>query len=128
MANVPTRLNILNYIMVIAFSLSAYAQFNDPDAGLWVAIYGAAAVISLFWKWKLLSRFWYQLLFGVTAVYALYLLATHAGQLSFEGVFDSVSMKSQSVEVIREIGGLLIVSVWMAVLGFYKGGKEMFKR
>jgi hypothetical protein len=38
------------------------------------------------------------------------------GQVSIGELFESYAMKSAPVEEAREMGGLLIVAAWMAVL------------
>lgn len=114
---------LVNYFMIAAFILSVIVQYNDPDYGWWMTMYGAAALASILWKWIGPSQLLYLLVGTVALCWMLYLLITYGDQLSLEGVFDSVSMKSQSIEIFREIGGLFIVSAWMTVLYFHSQEK-----
>ena len=44
------------------------------------------------------------------------LLPSIVGQVSLEDIFTSISMKTNTVEQAREIGGLLLVGLWAGVL------------
>lgn len=109
-------LTILNYLMLIAFLLSVIVQYNDPDPILWMVIYGIATVICLL---AALGR----LNWGIPAVMALatlggalFLAPRVIGKVAFWEIFESMQMKTIAVEYAREMGGLLIIAVWMVVL------------
>ena len=46
------------------------------------------------------------------------LLPSIVGQVSLEDIFTSISMKTNTVEQAREIGGLLLVGLWAGVLSY----------
>ncbi|MCW9707641.1 transmembrane 220 family protein [Fodinibius salsisoli] len=105
-----------NYFMMILFLLAAGFQYNDFDATAWIITYSTAALACILWRWTSISRFLFALLSLVCAVWALYLLIIHGDQLSWDGMFNSIQMQNNSIEIIREAGGLFIISCWSAVL------------
>ena len=114
MKSKPIR--ILNYLMLIVFLYMVVVQYNDPDTLLWIAIYGIAAIICF-----LASRD--RLHWGLSAFVAIaalgwaLTLAPHViGKVSFSELFGNLYMKTLAIEQAREMGGLLIVAVWMTVL------------
>lgn len=108
----------INYFMILVFLLAAGFQYNDVDATLWMLTYGAATLACITWRWNPLSYYWYLALGSVCLVWAVSLLIFHADQLSWNGMFDSIQMKNNSVEIIREVGGLIIIAVWMGILAY----------
>lgn len=117
MENRPRWLKITNYFMMTLFIIIAVLQFNDPDSLQWILMYAMAALVCLLWNRNFISRYWYFLLSGIGIAWII-LLIISVDQLSFGGMFDEIKMTNQNVEVAREIGELLIVSIWMIVLGF----------
>ncbi len=107
----------INYGMILLFFLAAGLQYNDPDAGLWMMTYGIAGLACIVWRWNPVSYYWYLAIGSICLVWALSLLIFHVDQLSWDGMFDSIQMKNQSVEIIREAGGLLVIALWMGILG-----------
>lgn len=106
-------------VMAVVLVLSAVLQYNDPDPWPWMALYGAAALLTVLSLWPRPLRFWYLILALLALVWAASLfpgaLDTNM-EASLEAVFGSTAMKNERVEIIREVGGLLIVAVWMVVL------------
>lgn len=112
-------LTITGYVMTVLFLLSTAVQYNDPDAILWIGIYGTATLTTwLFIKDKL---YW-----SVSAAIALAVLAG-AGVLGYEVVSSGVSgqllgeswqMQNLTQEKVREAGGLLIVGIWSLIMAF----------
>jgi hypothetical protein len=45
------------------------------------------------------------------------------GKTSLAEIFASVSMQTREVEEAREIGGLLLVALWSAVLSFRRASR-----
>lgn len=111
---------LLNYVMMAAFFLSALVQYNDPDPLLWMLMYGLAAGACLLFATGRL-HFWISVGLGVLALgWSLALLPGVLGSgesLSAEAVFGTTEMINERVELVREIGGLLLVAGWMLVLG-----------
>ena len=109
-------LKYANFVMTAAFLLSVALQFNDPDPIQWMAIYGAAAaacIVSL--RGKL--RWQFPVLVGAVAlVWAIALGPSALGRTTFGEMTASMQMVNLEVEEAREMLGLLIVFVWMAVL------------
>lgn len=103
--------------MSAAFLLSVVVQYNDPDAPIWMALYGAAALATLWAARKPGSYPWWwpALVGGVALVWALVLLPQVLGKVQPAELFASWEMKDTRVEVGRECGGLLIVAAWMAI-------------
>jgi hypothetical protein len=106
----------LNCLMAALFVFSVVVQYNDPDPLRWMAVYGAAAlacVLAIFGRgyWPLVAA-----LGLVALVWALTLAPAVVGKVRFGELFESFEMKDERVEVAREMGGLLIVAFWMAVL------------
>ncbi|MDH4069314.1 MAG: transmembrane 220 family protein [Ignavibacteria bacterium] len=100
------------------FLFAAAVQHNDPDPVRWGVLYGSAGVCSfLYWK-GLRVRF---AVFALALLSFTWALALAVGELpAFPPVGELIgryAMSGSDVEVIREIGGLVLVSIWMAVIG-----------
>ncbi len=108
----------LNAIMFILFLLCVVVQYNDPDAPIWMMMYGLAALCCLLFLWNRLHWGISALLAGVALVWAIFLAPHVIGRVSIYDLFSSIQMKDLSVEQAREMGGLLIITVWMVVLSF----------
>jgi hypothetical protein len=107
----------LQWLMTAAFLLSVVVQYNDPDPLQWMGIYGAAAVAA---AWAALRPgsypWWYPAVVGAVALaWCSRLLPQVIGKVRIPELFASWEMKNARVEVAREAGGLLIVTVWMAI-------------
>jgi hypothetical protein len=89
----------------LAFAASAALQFNDPDPVRWIAIYAAAALVSIATAlWRVPAAVYLGL--GVIAVaWAALLLPVIVREAALTGT-----------EVEREFGGLLLVALGMALL------------
>ena len=107
---------VFNSLFLLAYLLSAAVQYNDPDPWSWVALYLAAALMCIAWFRKRLRRWYAPMLLVVSLVWIGTLLPSVAGKVSMPQLFESLSMKTRSVEEAREIGGLLLVAIWSAVL------------
>ena len=112
--------------MCALFLLAVVVQFNDPDPLRWVAIYGAAFLVSAAVAWR--GRITWIAPVAVAAIavgWSLALMIGGPAASQYSHMFDAWEMKSVSVEEAREATGLLIVTAWMAVLaaGQRRGGK-----
>jgi hypothetical protein len=105
--------------MTAVFLLSAAVQWNDADPLRWMLIYSGAAAFSLWfalrplpWRlpagWATLSILW-----SLTLSVAF---AEDDSEFAWGAFWGSIAMKTESVELGREIGGLLIVVAWMTVI------------
>ena len=123
MAGRVSGFRILNFIMAATFIFSVAVQYNDPDPIQWMAIYGSAAVaciLSLGGKpsWK----------FSAAVAAAAFIWACFIAPGVFSRPFpttmvDSFHMTDVADEEARELGGLLIIALWMAVLAVSAGRK-----
>lgn len=111
---------VFNLIALVFFLLLALLQYNDPDPVQWIVIYLAAAtmcLISLVHR----QRVWLPLvLFVISLGWATLILSSVVGQVSLGEVVDSLTMKTRAVEEAREIGGLLLVALWAAIVWCFK--------
>lgn len=78
---------VLSGLMAGLFALAVAVQYNDPDPGRWMALYGAAAAVAC---------------------------AGVADAGTYWHMFDAWEMKNAPIEEAREASGLRIVFVWMA--------------
>ena len=105
-----------NAVFLLAFLLSAAVQYNDPDLLRWIAIYTAAAALCLARFLVPLPRWLPASLLAISLAWIGLLLPKVVGQVSVGEVFESITMRTRAVEEAREIGGLLLVAAWSAVL------------
>jgi hypothetical protein len=105
-----------NGLMAILFLVAVAVQRNDPDPLRWMAIYGLAALACVLAVAGRLPRLAPVLIGLVALVWAATIAPGVLGRVSLGDLFESYAMKSESVEEAREMGGLTIVTVWMALL------------
>jgi len=106
----------LNYLMLAVFLFCVAVQYNDPDPVRWMAIYGLAAIACVLYLTRRLHRAIPAAIGAASLIWACLLAPGVIGQVSVAEVFESMQMKTVAVEEAREMGGLFIVAVWMAVL------------
>jgi hypothetical protein len=94
-----------NLVFAGVFLYATYVQYNDPDAGRWFAIYGAASLLTLVDLLRRPPRWAPGLVATVAFVWALILLPQVLRERAFTGT-----------EVEREAAGLLLVAIWMSIL------------
>jgi uncharacterized membrane protein len=107
---------VANWVMLAAFLFSVAVQYNDPDPIRWMLIYGLAGLACIL---ELRGRLKWYLPAAVGAIAFLWAasLARYViGKTTFGEMFQSFDMINTVVEEAREMGGLLIVAGWMAVL------------
>jgi hypothetical protein len=105
-----------NIVMGILFIVAVAVQYNDPDPIQWMAIYGLAAV-SCFLALKGKLPWFVPAAIGIVAVIWAATLAPGVMRApSLAGFWGPMHMKTIAVEEAREMFGLLIVVLWMAVL------------
>ena len=108
-------MTVLNTLFLAAYLLSALVQFNDPDAGRWIAIYLAAALMCVAAYRDSVARPLAVVLLFISLAWMAFLLPG-LGSVPLADIVESVSMKTEAVEEAREIGGLLFIAAWSAVL------------
>ncbi|MCH6256564.1 transmembrane 220 family protein [Puniceicoccaceae bacterium K14] len=112
-------LRVINIAALVAFLLSVFVQFNDPDPLLWIIVYSMASLSCILFSLKKPTRLISTVTCASSTLWIVYLfieLARSPIPIEWDSVFMQTSMKTISVELAREIGGLLIVAVWMLVL------------
>ena len=94
---------IASGVAALVFAYAVFVQFNDVDPIRWVLVYGSASVVSAVVVWG--GSVGYRLpavIGGVACAWAGLLVVQAVGT---EGIM--------AVELWREIGGLLVVGLWM---------------
>jgi hypothetical protein len=109
-------MTICNAIFLLIYLLSAAVQYNDPDGIVWAAMYLAAAAMCALQFRRNPPRWLAPVLVAISVVWIGVLLPHILGQVTLEEIFASISMRTRAVEEAREIGGLLLVILWAAVL------------
>jgi hypothetical protein len=108
---------IINALLALTFLMAVVVQYNDPDPLRWIAIYGAAFVVSVVvWRRGRVHPAVPLLVGAVALVWGLSIMLGGPGGANYLHMFDAWEMRSLAVEQAREAIGLLIVAVWMAVL------------
>lgn len=111
-----TVLLAVNGLMLVLFAVAAVVQYNDPDALIWMAAYGAAAVCCGLFMADRLPALLAVTLSGICAIGTLVLLAQILGPGTF---FDPTGHQMMGMmEEAREMLGLLIVAAWTGFLGW----------
>ena len=105
----------INLLLMGCFIIFSFLQLNDPDAVLWVVIYGLAALFCFLFYKSTLKAHLVGLYSFVCFAYSIKLL------IAQDVFFDSGCITGLS-EPIREAFGILVVGGWMLVL-FVKTNK-----
>ena len=114
-------LSITNYVMLAVFILCIAVQYNDPDPGIWMLIYGLAAIVCFLASRNQMHWLLPVLICLIVLVWGLRLAHQIPENFSFnEIIYSYWSMKSYGVEIVRELGGLAIILIWMIVLTLTK--------
>jgi hypothetical protein len=108
----------VNVPMAGLFLFSASLQFNDPDPVRWVAIYTAAALVSVLAATRRVAWTFAGLVTVIALVWAAYLATRTVGRVDFRHVFDEFKMSKNDevLEEAREMCGLLIVAFWCGLV------------
>ena len=106
---------LLSAVFAGLFLLGAAVQYNDPDPVGWMLIYLAAAVsCALAARGRVGWQF--PATVGLVAlIWAATLVPSVAGKVRPGELVGAWEMKDERVEEGREMYGLLIIAVWMAV-------------
>jgi Transmembrane family 220, helix len=108
---------IVNAVMALVFLMAVVVQYNDPDPLRWIAIYGAAFVVSLLvWQRRRMHPAAPWFVAAMALVWSLSIMLGGPGGPNYLHMFDAWEMRSANVEQAREATGLLIVAAWMAIL------------
>lgn len=103
---------ILGYSFALLFLIAAFLQYNDPDALVWMIIYGIAALVSLAFT---LNKIGYKVLIALGFIAFVGFLYVYPA--NFQG-FDLSDGDVTTVELGREAFGLLIIAIVLLAFGF----------
>jgi Transmembrane family 220, helix len=105
-------------VMSLLFTFGAVVQVNDPDPARWIAVYALAAAACLLSLLRR-TRWSFPAILGAVALgWAATLAPRVVGRVPFGEMFGAFEMQSVGIEESREMYGLLIIAVWMAVLAW----------
>src|SRR3712207_4485728 len=107
---------VADALMLLLFTFGALVQVNDPDPVLWIAVYTLAAAACLLSVLRRVHWALPALLCAVALAWAATLAPRVVGRVPFSEMFGAFEMRSVGIEESREMYGLLIIAVWMAVL------------
>jgi hypothetical protein len=114
---------IVNALMALLFLVAVVVQYNDPDPLQWMAIYGAACVVSVTAMLQRRVHPAVPLITGAVALaWSVSIIFGGPGGANYLHMFDVWEMQSVNVEQAREATGLLIVAGWMVVLATRRRG------
>ena len=105
--------NAINAVMLVAFLFSIAVQYNDPDPVRWMLIYGAAAVACIL---EMLRRTHWLYPGAIALIAFIWAGRIHHSLprgIHVSDLFRSFEMADIGIEQAREMGGLLIVGLWM---------------
>lgn len=116
----------LYIILAIIFILFSYWQFNDPDAMIWMVVYGLVAIFHLaafrgvFLKWSIITA-------GVACL--IWMLTMLPGFLDWiangmPSITTEMKTDEPHIEIVREFLGLLICVVALAHLSVRAWNKQ----
>ncbi len=108
--------NILGILFVLLFTLSAGLQYNDPDPVLWISIYGAATLLSVFYLFGRLNQRTLLIISSIAFVGFLFMYPSN-----FEG-FEVGKGDPKNIEEGREAFGLLLIAI---AFGLYALGDKL---
>ena len=117
-------LRIASGVMAVLFVICVALQYNDPDPVQWMAIYGAAAIVSTIHAWRGRVPVAIPLIVTVAAVVWGVYIATHIhGRFQWHHLAETMHAGTPQIEESRESLGLFIVAAWMIVVAFARGAR-----
>ena len=108
-------LRFVHAAMALLFLFGAMVQFNDPDPLRWVAIYVAAAVTSALAAAKRVPRWLPIVIGGIALLWAVTLAPRAFPNVRILEMFAAWEMANERIEEAREMYGLLLIAIYMAV-------------
>lgn len=109
-------MKLANYLLAAAFLFSVIVQYNDPDPGRWMLMYGAAFVACVLFALRRIHWAIPAVVGLVALLWAIDWAPGVLGKTRFSEMFEAWEMKNERVEEAREFWGLMIIAGWMAVL------------
>ena len=101
--------------------VSAIVQWNDPNPIRWMLCYTVTAIItlcSLIRPLPLPIPLIWGLVVLLSSLFVGIDLWISEEQFDWDSFWNVIAMKNEAVELGRELGGLLLVTGWMAVLAW----------
>ncbi len=113
MTPLPGWFRYASWIMAVLFAICVALQYNDPDPIRWMAIYGAAMIVSA--ALAVRRAVWpLGVLVGAAALVWAIVLTMHVwGVIHLDDLWKKMSEKGGAVEEGREAGGMWIEAVWL---------------
>jgi hypothetical protein len=106
--------------MAAAFASFAALQYNDPDPVRWIAIYGAAVVISAALPRSRAAAVPGLVVGLAAAAWAAYLAYGVWRVIGVSDLWLKMSEKGGAVEEGREAGGLAIEAAWLLAASAFR--------
>jgi hypothetical protein len=107
---------VLSALMTALFAVATVVQYDDPDPGRWMAIYGAACATSSLVAARGQVPVLPAIAIGVVALGWGLVTGIDVPIGAYGSLFDAWEMQSKAAEEAREASGLLIVAAWMALV------------
>ncbi|MCB1755536.1 MAG: transmembrane 220 family protein [Gammaproteobacteria bacterium] len=111
-------------LMSVLFSYAILVQFNDSDSLFWIALYGISLVVGIAGIVNIQLKGLLWIAMGIYLA-AIAWLSPNFANTSLEA-FAAVGMKGESEELVRELWGMVICAVWIAVVLLHDGLIEPF--
>ena len=118
-------MRIVHVIFLAIFLLCIAVQYNDPDALLWMLIYGFAAVLT---GLAIAGKTTFLAIVGLAGYVGGFIVLIPGWDVDTFILLGELKMTSQNVEVAREAVGLLVCGVWMGVLSLLWLRKRRLKK
>lgn len=120
MTPLPTWFRYASWVMAVLFAVCVLLQLNDPDPVRWMAIYGAAMVVSAALPVKRAA--WPAgVVVGLAALVWAVVLTMHVwGVIHIGDLWKKMSEKGGAVEEGREAGGMWIEAVWLLAASAFR--------
>ena len=102
--------------------LSAIVQWNDPDPLRWILCYSVTAIITLCSLIRPLPPsipLTWGLVVLLSSLFVGMDFLMSEEQFDWGSFWNVVAMKNETVELGRELGGLLLVTRWMSVMACF---------
>ena len=109
-------MKVLNRVMMVMFAGFIALQLNDPDPWMWACIYLVPLVVCVCWERDRLSPPLPVLTALIAFSGAILIMGTSSWETDPEIMMGDWAMSSVGSEALREAGGLVLISLWMAVL------------
>lgn len=106
---------VASILMAVVFLLALVVQYNDPDPMLWIMLYLAPLVLSIFGA----TGRYYRSSLGVAALYVVLAIiwSPNWRNVDSNALQPHMVMMDDDTERAREVIGLYLAAAWMVVLG-----------